>query len=121
MKIPERNYSEIQRAFVAQSWKSVIIIWCGAIEAILLDLLKQDEEKVKSSQKALELSLQSLFILVNYLYSFFIPSDNLSNPNFLSILFIIKLISLSIFSLECNIGDINQYLYPQFFLQETVS
>lgn len=51
-KIIERDYSEIQRAFVAQCWKSVIIMCGSAMEAILLDLLKQDEEKAKSSQKA---------------------------------------------------------------------
>lgn len=53
-KILERDYSEIQRAFVTQSWKSVIIMCGSALEAILLDLLKQDEEKAKSSQKAPE-------------------------------------------------------------------
>lgn len=53
-KILERDYLEIQRAFIAQCWKSVIIMCGSAIEAILLDLLKQDEEKAKSSQKAPE-------------------------------------------------------------------
>lgn len=53
-KILERDYSEIQRAFVAQSWKSVIIMCGSAIEAILLNLLKQDEKKAKSSKKASE-------------------------------------------------------------------
>jgi len=51
-KILERDYLEIQRAFIAQCWKSVIIMCGSAMEAILLDLLKQDEEKAKSSQKA---------------------------------------------------------------------
>jgi len=53
-KILERDYSEIQRAFIAQCWKSVIILCGSAIEAILLDLLLQDDEKAKSSQKAPE-------------------------------------------------------------------
>lgn len=51
-KIIERDYFEIQRAFVVQCWKSVIIMCGSAMEAILLDLLKQDEETAKSSQKA---------------------------------------------------------------------
>lgn len=51
-KILERDYSEIQRAFISQCWKSVIIMCGSAMETILLDLLKQDEEKAKSSQKA---------------------------------------------------------------------
>ena len=35
----ERDYAEIQRAFIAQCWKSVIILSGGIIEAILTDLL----------------------------------------------------------------------------------
>jgi len=53
-KIIERDYMEIQRAFIAQCWKSVIIMCGSAMETILLDLLKQDEENAKSSQKAPE-------------------------------------------------------------------
>lgn len=51
-KILERDYLEIQIALIAQCWKSVIIMCGSAMEAILLDLLKQDEEEAKSSQKA---------------------------------------------------------------------
>lgn len=38
--ILERDYAEIQRAIVAQCWKSAIILSGGAIEAMLLDLLQ---------------------------------------------------------------------------------
>jgi hypothetical protein len=39
----ERDYSEIQRAFIAKCWKSVIILSGGAIEAILTDVLLANE------------------------------------------------------------------------------
>lgn len=41
--ILERDYEEIQRAFISRCWKSVIILCGGAIEAILTDLLSRDE------------------------------------------------------------------------------
>jgi hypothetical protein len=50
--ILQRDYSEIQRAFVTKCWKSVIILSGGAIEAILLDLLQKNSGKAKSSAKA---------------------------------------------------------------------
>ncbi len=37
--IIERDYDEIQRAFISNCWKSVIILCGGIIEAILTDLL----------------------------------------------------------------------------------
>ncbi len=37
--IIERDYEEIQRAFISNCWKSVIILCGGIIEAILTDLL----------------------------------------------------------------------------------
>lgn len=51
-KILERDYMEIQRAYVAHNWKSVIILAGGAIEAILLDLLRQDEPRTKAAKSA---------------------------------------------------------------------
>jgi len=42
-KILERDYIEIQRAFIAHCWKSVIILSGGTIEAILMDLLLQKQ------------------------------------------------------------------------------
>lgn len=51
-KILERDYLEIQRSYVAQCWKSAIILAGGAIEAILLDLVLQDPTKARLSQKA---------------------------------------------------------------------
>ena len=42
-KILERDYKEVQRAFIAQCWKSVIILSGGSIEAILIDLLMKNE------------------------------------------------------------------------------
>jgi len=50
--IIERDYSEIQRAYIAQCWKSVMILCGGAIEAILTDLLKSDETSTKASKSA---------------------------------------------------------------------
>ena len=41
-QIVERDYIEIQAAFAAGCWKSVIILSGGAIEAILLDILQRD-------------------------------------------------------------------------------
>lgn len=51
-KIIERDYLEIQRAFVAKCWKSVIILSGGAIEAILTDVLMANERSAKSASKA---------------------------------------------------------------------
>jgi hypothetical protein len=48
----ERDYQEIQRAFAARCWKSVIILSGGAIEAILLDLLQKNSVVAKASPKA---------------------------------------------------------------------
>jgi hypothetical protein len=48
----ERDYTEIQRAFIARCWKSVIILSGGAIEAILTDLLVENATKATQSQKA---------------------------------------------------------------------
>jgi len=50
--ILERDHEEIQKAFVAGCWKSVIILSGGALEAILLDLVGQNEAAAKSSKKA---------------------------------------------------------------------
>ncbi len=51
-KIIERDYSEIQRAYVAKCWKSVIILSGGAIEATLIDKLMANETLAKSASKA---------------------------------------------------------------------
>ena len=50
--ILERDYVEIQQALAARCWKSVIILSGGAIEAILLDLVRRDETKATASTKA---------------------------------------------------------------------
>lgn len=50
--ILERDYQEIQRAFIAKCWKSVIILTGGAVEAILTDLLLTHNSQAKSSSKA---------------------------------------------------------------------
>lgn len=55
-KILERDYSEIQRAYVSQCWKSVIILCGGSIEAILLDLLLANDSKAKASSVAPKIS-----------------------------------------------------------------
>lgn len=51
-RILERDYIEIQRAFIAQCWKSVIILCGGAIEAILMDLLLQNPSGAQAAAKA---------------------------------------------------------------------
>lgn len=50
--ILERDYSEIQRAYIAKCWKSVIILSAGAIEAILTDQLLQKPSAARASAKA---------------------------------------------------------------------
>ncbi len=50
--ILERDYEEIQKAFVTGCWKSVIILAGGAVEAILLDRLQQYEARARASPKA---------------------------------------------------------------------
>jgi hypothetical protein len=50
--ILERDYPEIQRAFVAKCWKSVLILSGGAIEAILADLLLKNRAAASASPKA---------------------------------------------------------------------
>lgn len=51
-EIVERDYVELQRAFVSQCWKSVIILSGGAIEAILTDLLLDRESDAKTAPSA---------------------------------------------------------------------
>src|SRR5262249_17793383 len=51
-RILERDYIEIQRAFNAQCWKSVIILSGGAIEAILTDRLLQNQSAAMTASKA---------------------------------------------------------------------
>ena len=50
--IIERDYAEIQKAYISECWKSVIILCGGAIEAILTDLLIQNETAVKAAKSA---------------------------------------------------------------------
>ena len=51
-KIIERDYDEIQRAYISKCWKSVIILCGGAIEAILTDLLILHDTKAKQAKSA---------------------------------------------------------------------
>lgn len=51
-KIVERDYSEIQRAYISGCWKSAIILCGGAIEAVLMDQLSSHEDRAKSAQSA---------------------------------------------------------------------
>jgi len=51
-KILERDYAEIQRAYIASCWKSVIILSGSALEAILLDLVRQNEARTKTASNA---------------------------------------------------------------------
>lgn len=50
--IIERDYIEIQKAFVSACWKSVIILAGSIIEAILTDLLLQNGSAATSASKA---------------------------------------------------------------------
>ena len=50
--IIERDYEEIQRAFIAGCWKSVIILCGGSIEAILTDLLLVNKTAALSAKSA---------------------------------------------------------------------
>jgi len=51
-KILVQDYGEIQRAFVGRCWKAVTILAGGAIEAILVDALLQDEPQARSAGRA---------------------------------------------------------------------
>lgn len=50
--IVERDYEEIQRAFVTKCWKSVMILCGGSIEAILTDLLLAKQTAAISAKSA---------------------------------------------------------------------
>ncbi len=50
--ILERDYEEVQKAYVAGCWKAVIILSGGALEAVLLDLVLANESRAKASAKA---------------------------------------------------------------------
>ena len=50
--IIERDYQEIQQAFTAKCWKSVIVLSGGTIEAVLIDLLLRHESIAMASEKA---------------------------------------------------------------------
>ena len=52
MEIVDRDYNEIQRAYISECWKSVIILCGGTIEAILLDLLGSHQQEAKQSKSA---------------------------------------------------------------------
>jgi hypothetical protein len=51
-RIVERDYQELQQAFTAKCWKSVIVLSGGTIETILMDLLLRHEPQAKASKKA---------------------------------------------------------------------
>ncbi len=52
--IIERDYEEIQRAFISNCWKSVIILCGGIIEAILTDLLLSNKTIAITAKSAPE-------------------------------------------------------------------
>jgi len=51
-RLLERDYQEIQRAYIAKCWKSVIVLSGGAIEAMLLARLQRHPNEVKSAKSA---------------------------------------------------------------------
>jgi hypothetical protein len=50
--IIERDYAEAQRAYISECWKSVIILCGGMIEAVLTDLLIQNDSRAKTAPGA---------------------------------------------------------------------
>jgi hypothetical protein len=52
IQIVDRDYNEIQRAYISKCWKSVIILCGGAIEAILMDLLGSHQQDAKQAESA---------------------------------------------------------------------
>ncbi len=50
--ILERDYLEIQKAYVASCWKAAIILTGGAIEAVLLDVVLKDQSRARGSGMA---------------------------------------------------------------------
>lgn len=50
-KIVERDYVEIQRAFVAECWKACVVLAGGAIEAMLVNVLTQDRAAATNASK----------------------------------------------------------------------
>ena len=51
-RIIERDYDEIQRAYISKCWKSVIILCGRTIEAILMDLLISHDTEAKQAKSA---------------------------------------------------------------------
>jgi hypothetical protein len=51
-EILEKIIVEIQKAFVSECWKSVIILAGGSIEAILLDRLSYDADRARAAKSA---------------------------------------------------------------------
>ena len=50
--ILERDCVEIQKAYVSECWKSVVILTGGSLEAVLLDRLLQIETQAKAAKSA---------------------------------------------------------------------
>jgi len=50
--IVERDWDEAQRAYIAQCWKSVVILTGGAIEALLLDRILKEQARATSAKSA---------------------------------------------------------------------
>jgi hypothetical protein len=46
-QIVQRDYIELQKAYIASCWKSVLLLSGGLIEAVLLDLLQLKQEDIK--------------------------------------------------------------------------
>ena len=49
-QIVERDYIELQKAYVAGCWKSVLLLSGGLIEAVLLDLLSLKQEDINGCE-----------------------------------------------------------------------
>lgn len=84
--IIERDYEEIQRAFISHCWKSVIILCGGAIEAIITGLLLRNETaatSAKSVPKSSDITRWSLSELIDVAVELKLVSDGvqkLSHP-----------------------------------------
>jgi len=51
-RILQRDFAELQRAFISECWKSVIILCGGSIEGVLTDLLLNHEGQAKGAKSA---------------------------------------------------------------------
>jgi len=84
-EIAERDFKELQLAWISRSWKSVIILSGGLLEALLLDTLLQDQKSAlacpkvpKKKPNLMEWNLSELITVANDLKKIKVGVDKLS-------------------------------------------